>query len=130
MPNVTTRFHILIVEDEPSLLESIVDLLAFNGHVVSGAKNGIQALQRVREHLPDLIISDVMMPEMDGYQLVRQLRESPTTAQTPIILLSGHTSSYFIEEGLSLGANSFIKKPFELDDFLQVVDDVLAASRP
>jgi CheY-like chemotaxis protein len=128
MSDHAPRFRILIVEDEPSLLESIVDLLKFRGHTVRGARNGIHALQCVQERLPDLVISDVMMPEMDGYQLVRRLRAAPATANTPIILLSGHTSPESIEEGLSLGASFFIRKPFEIEDFLQTVDELLAAA--
>lgn len=122
MTNAESQFHILVVEDEPSLLESIVDILTFEGYNVSGAKNGRLALEKIQEQIPNLIITDVMMPEMDGYQLVEQIRSNPATAATPIILLSGHVNAEFINGGLALGANMFIKKPFGLDELVHAVN--------
>lgn len=129
MTNLQTQSRVLVVEDEPSLLESIVDILTFEGHSVTGVKNGKLALAYIHTHLPDIVISDVMMPEMDGYQLVKIMRDDPVTAATPVILLSGHTDPDFINQGLALGANLFIKKPFQLEDLVNAMDRILKASR-
>lgn len=129
MSNLQTQSRVLVVEDEPSLLESIVDILTFEGHTVAGVKNGKLAVEYIQAYLPDIVITDVMMPEMDGYQLVKVIRDDPLTAATPVILLSGHTDPDFIREGLALGANLFIKKPFKLEDLVNAMDRILNASR-
>jgi CheY-like chemotaxis protein len=126
MAQEETRFRILVVEDESSLLESLVDILTYEGYEVSGVKNGLLALQDMHRHLPDVLITDVMMPGMDGFTLIRMLRANPNTSAIPIILLSGYTDPDLIHESLTLGANMFITKPFTMHHLIESVNHVLA----
>ena len=100
---------ILVVDDEPRMIRFIRMNLELEGYQVVEAKNGIQALEQVRQHLPDLVIMDVMMPEMDGFETLRMLREISTV---PVILLTVKADEEDRIQGLELGADDYITKPF------------------
>lgn len=100
---------ILVVDDEPRMIRFIRMNLELEGYQVIEAKNGIQALEQVRQHLPDLVIMDVMMPEMDGFETLRMLREISTV---PVILLTVKADEEDRIHGLELGADDYITKPF------------------
>ena len=100
---------ILVVDDEPRMIRFIRMNLELEGYQVIEAKNGIQALEQVRQHLPDLVIMDVMMPEMDGFETLRTLREISTV---PVILLTVKSDEEDRIRGLELGADDYITKPF------------------
>ena len=100
---------ILVVDDEPRMIRFIRMNLELEGYQVIEAKNGIQALEQVRQHLPDLVIMDVMMPEMDGFETLRMLREISTV---PVILLTVKSDEEDKIHGLELGADDYITKPF------------------
>lgn len=100
---------ILVVDDEPRMIRFIRMNLELEGYQVIEAKNGIQALEQVRQHLPDLVIMDVMMPEMDGFETLRMLREISTV---PVILLTVKSDEEDRIHGLELGADDYITKPF------------------
>lgn len=100
---------ILVVDDEPRMIRFIRMNLELEGYQVIEAKNGIQALEQVRQHLPDLAIMDVMMPEMDGFETLRMLREISTV---PVILLTVKSDEEDRIHGLELGADDYITKPF------------------
>ncbi|HSM58752.1 MAG TPA: response regulator transcription factor [Candidatus Sulfomarinibacteraceae bacterium] len=100
---------ILVVDDEPRMIRFIRMNLELEGYQVIEAKNGIQALEQVRQHLPDLVIMDVMMPEMDGFETLRMLREISTV---PVILLTVKADEEDKIHGLELGADDYITKPF------------------
>jgi len=108
---------ILVAEDSPTQAERVRLLLAKEGYRVDLAANGREGLERVRSSPPDLIISDVVMPEMDGYAFCQAVKTDEATKRIPFVLLTGKTSAQDILWGLTRGADNFIPKPFE-DDYL------------
>ena len=120
---------ILVVEDVPNILELLDVTLRFKGYPVVTAGNGEEALQIVPQEKPALVITDIMMPKMDGYTLDFNLRRNPETSQIPIIFLS---ATYVTPEdkafAMSLGAVSFMEKPVDTEDFLLTVAEVLTNS--
>lgn len=107
-------YRILIVEDEPGMIELLSVALEDEGFNISIANNGHQGLQKVETEDPDLIISDVMMPDMDGYEFCRQLRENPKTATIPFIFLTAKKDVSDRVRGLNYGADDYISKPFHV----------------
>jgi CheY-like chemotaxis protein len=118
---------ILVVEDIPNIRDLLSVTLRFKGYPVVTAENGEEALARISDERPALIISDILMPKMDGYAFVQKLRTNPETHDIPIIFLS---ATYTTPEdklfGLSLGASRFIEKPIDTEDFLLTVAELLA----
>src|SRR4030081_3656040 len=105
-----SRVHtILIVDDEPRILDSVRMNLELEGYQVFEASNGQEALDEVRRRLPDLMVMDVMMPEMDGFEALRELRKF---SAVPVILLTVKADERDVIHGLELGADDYIAKPF------------------
>src|ERR1043165_1006594 len=100
---------ILIVDDEPRILASLRMNLELEGYQVFEATNGQEALDEVRRRLPDLVVMDVMMPEMDGFEALRELRKF---SQVPLILLTVKADERDVIHGLELGADDYVSKPF------------------
>jgi DNA-binding response OmpR family regulator len=117
---------LLVVEDVPNILELLTVTLKFKGYPVVTATNGEEALQCIDRERPALIITDILMPKMDGFQLVQQLRKNPKTSQIPIIFLS---ATYVTPEdksfALKLGAVHFMEKPVDAQEFLLTIAEVL-----
>ena len=122
---------ILIVEDVPHILELLNVTLNFRGYPVITAANGQEALNVIAEDHPALIITDILMPKMDGYTLIQKLRSEPKTSQIPIIVL---TATYISPDdkafALSLGAVRFMEKPIDTEEFLLSVAEVLSMGIP
>jgi two-component system, OmpR family, alkaline phosphatase synthesis response regulator PhoP len=114
-------FQILVIEDELTVRENIVDLLETENYKVITTENGFRGLVWASEHVPDLIISDVTMPEIDGYDILRALRQSPITAAIPFIFLSALSSKSDIRYGMDLGADDYLTKPYTRADLLSAV---------
>ena len=112
---------ILVVEDAQSLRKDILEMLGFEGFQAVGAENGLIGVQRAREFLPDLIICDIMMPEMDGYGVLEELRKDSTTATIPFIFLTARTDRTDMRLGMELGADDFLTKPFHAVELLGTV---------
>ena len=111
--------RILIAEDDPATLDLIARALGKRGYQLEKAEDGRKALLLACEHTPDLVISDVMMPRMDGWEFVRSLRARPETAFTPVVFLTALDSAEHRLYGFNLGADDYIPKPFsprELDE--------------
>jgi CheY-like chemotaxis protein len=117
---------ILVVEDVPNVLELLEVTLRFKGYPVLTARNGQEALEKVASEHPALVITDILMPKMDGYALAHRLRTDPKTRQTPLIFLS---ATYVTPEdkqfAISLGAVRFIEKPIDTEEFLLTVAELL-----
>jgi DNA-binding response OmpR family regulator len=116
---------ILVAEDERDIRELIGFTLRFAGFEVVLTADGIEAIERAPEVQPDLILLDVRMPKMTGYEVCRQLKENPVTSTIPIVFLSAKGQEGEIKEGLDLGAVEYIVKPFAPDDLTNQVRDVL-----
>lgn len=118
---------ILVAEDEQDIQKVIKITLKFKGGFnVSFANNGLEVLDHVKQDKPQLIILDVMMPRMDGYETCRRLKADPDTSSIPVVFLTAKAQEKEIEEGLKLGAIDYIKKPFEPDEFVAKVKSILA----
>ena len=107
------RKKILIVEDEESLLKLESILLTSKGYEVRGVANGKAALEAVAEEAPDLILLDIMLPEIDGFEVCRRIKENPATSSIPIIMLTAKKSREDMARGESVGADWYITKPFK-----------------
>lgn len=115
--------HILIVEDEPSMLMGLEDNLEFEGYEVDSAADGLKGLKKIQERPYDLILLDVMLPGMSGFDICRQLRKSGNTV--PIILLTAKGEEIDKVLGLELGADDYITKPFSLRELIARIKAVL-----
>jgi DNA-binding response OmpR family regulator len=107
------RKTILIVDDEPDIRSILDILLKSDGYNTMLADSGKSALDQVAQKVPDLILLDIIMPDMDGYQVARQLRQDPATKNIPIIMVSARNEDIDEVLGLELGADDYIRKPFE-----------------
>jgi two-component system KDP operon response regulator KdpE len=116
------RHRILIVDDEPRMIRFIQMNLELEGYQVSSANNGFEALNKVRDDLPDLVILDVMMPDMDGFETLRLLRE---VSPVPVIMLTVKADEEDKVKGLELGADDYITKPFSPRELSSRVKAVL-----
>jgi DNA-binding response OmpR family regulator len=119
--------RLLVVDDDPVIVELLRINFEIEGFEVLCASGGEEGLRRARADHPDLVISDIMMPRLDGLQLLRQLRADPTTAGLPVVLLSAKAQHAEVEEGLALGAADYVTKPFDPLELLDRVNAVLAA---
>jgi DNA-binding response OmpR family regulator/cellulose synthase/poly-beta-1,6-N-acetylglucosamine synthase-like glycosyltransferase len=124
-PSAAT-FSILCIDDEESIRKLVTTALRRAGYEVITANNGHEALERLREAIPDLIISDINMPGMDGLSFLRELRSDASLKEIPLILLTALGDTADIEEGLNLGADDYLTKPFEMRELLARVRVKLA----
>ncbi len=122
---------ILVVEDVNHIRELLEVTLRFKGYPVVAAKNGEEALEMVREKHPSLVITDILMPKLDGFALAQRLRSDPATRDLPIVFLS---ATYITPEdkafGLQLGAVRFLEKPVDTEEFLLTIGEVLTKGLP
>ncbi len=113
---------ILVVDDEPNLVDLIRMTLEREGYIVLEAENGYKALQRLRESLPDLVLLDVMMPDMDGMETLKEIRAA---SNVPVIMLTVRASEQDKVHGLELGADDYMAKPFSHRELVQRIKAVL-----
>jgi two-component system, sensor histidine kinase and response regulator len=113
---------ILVVEDSPDLRDNIIEMLTLDGYETSGAENGRVGVQVAQELMPDLIVCDIMMPEMDGYDVLMTLRKDPETAGIPFIFLTARTEHIDRRQGMVLGADDYLTKPFNVQELLDSIE--------
>lgn len=118
--------RLLIVDDEPHLLRALEAFLSAEGFEVTTARSGAEALVKLAQGLPDLIISDIRMPGLSGYELARQLRDSSRTALVPIVFLTAKGESEDRIEGFRAGVDAYFTKPFIPGELLAVVNNILS----
>ena len=119
---------VLVVDDNPDLRLFIATNLA-DDYQVEMAQDGVEGLELARRWAPDLIVSDIMMPRMDGYELTRQVRKDPSLSQVPVILATAKSGGEAVEEGLEVGANDYLAKPFEIRELKARVSAQLRTRR-
>jgi DNA-binding NarL/FixJ family response regulator len=117
--------RLLVVDDEPNLLRAVAACLKAENYEVSTARSGHEALLQLAESVPDLVISDIRMPGIDGYKLARQLRGSPRTALVPIVFLTAKDETADRIEGFRAGIDAYLTKPFEPGELIAVVSAIL-----
>ena len=112
---------VLVIEDEEILRERILDILDTNGFSAVGAGDGRRGLQLAKEYVPELILCDIRIPELDGYEVLRALRQDPTTATIPFVFLTAENIQNVVRQGQVLGASGYLTKPFTTAQLLDVI---------
>ena len=120
--------QILLVDDEPNIVMSLEFLMRKNGYGVGIARNGGEALAAIRDVPYDLVLLDVMMPDVDGYQVCRQIRESPDRTATKVIFLSAKSQPADVQKGYEAGADLYIPKPFSTRQLMEKVRELLSGN--
>lgn len=113
--------RILIIEDMKDLRDDVVEMLNMEGFEAMGAENGLVGIEVARDKKPDLIVCDVTMPEMDGYGVLEEVRRDPETATIPFIFLTARTDRGNVRQGMVLGADDYLTKPFNVDELLDSI---------
>jgi two-component system, sensor histidine kinase and response regulator len=117
---------VLVIEDDGSIRDSLLDLLDAEDYTARGGENGLTGLRLVDEFKPDLIICDIMMPDLDGYSVYDRLQKNPATALIPFIFLTAKADRDDQRHGMSLGADDYVTKPFTRQEILQTIERQLA----
>lgn len=120
------KLTILVVDDEVGVRELLTDALTISGYEVLQSENGLAALEKIKTHKPNLLIIDVNMPMMNGFELVEKLRENGN--RTPVLMLSARTDQFDINRGLRIGADDYVTKPFGLEELTLRVKAILKRS--
>ena len=117
--------HVLIVDDDPTLLDMVQTFLTDEGYKTSTCKNGTEALERIASGGLDLVILDLKLPDVDGYEICKKVRQDPDTEDLPIIMLTGYTTVEDKIRGIEGGADDYITKPFNLSELKARIEMVL-----
>ena len=120
--------RVLVVDDEINIVRLIQVNLERHGYQVETANNGAQALAKIRENRPDLLVSDVMMPEMDGFELLANVRRDPTLMDLPVIMLTAKAQDKDVMEGYKTGADMYLTKPFNPAELIAFAKRILSSS--
>jgi DNA-binding response OmpR family regulator len=120
-----SKKRILLVDDEPDFVETVEFFLSGSDYQVFVAKNGKQALEQVKMNKPDLVLLDVMMPEMDGLEACKRLKKDSTTNSIPIIMLTAKGRKEDVVDAIAAGADSYVVKPFNLSDLVERIEEIL-----
>ena len=120
---------ILIIEDDPGTTRFLVYTLEQEGYKVLSAEDGLEGLKKARDEHPDLIILDIMLPGMDGYEICHRLRQKPETRTVPVLIVSGRARQDDKNIGLRMGADDYLSKPVDPQTILAKVETMLAATK-
>ncbi len=112
---------VLVVEDEEAVRNEISEILTMENFQVSSATNGLEGLIQAKRNKPDIIVSDIIMPFLNGYQFIQRIKKNPETESIPVIFLSAKTTKDDIRHGIYLGAVSYLTKPLSIDELLQTI---------
>ena len=116
--------RILLIEDNHSLREEILNVLELEGFETVTDENGRVGLERLKEGLPDVVLCDLMMPDMDGYETLQAIRSNPVTHRLPVILLTARDDDTCRTRGAELGADDNVTKPFKIPDLLRALEAI------
>ena len=119
------RPRVLLVDDYPDAREMYCEYLEFSGFEVVEAANGMEALQRATEEAPDIILMDLSLPVMDGWEATRRLKANPRTAGIPVVALTGHALAGISEGAIKAGCDAFVTKPCLPDDLVKEIRKIL-----
>ena len=118
--------RILVADDEPALLRLLEFVLGRRGYVIQGVTNGNAAVEVLKTESPDLVILDVMMPGLDGYEVLTFIRETPRLEGLPVVMLTARAQLNDIQRGLTLGADAYLAKPFDPEELFSVVESLVS----
>ncbi len=127
--NGETTARILVADNDEDILTLVSFRLERQGYEVLVARDGAEALERARAELPDLCVLDVMMPKLTGYDVTRELRADPRTADVPVILLTARVQEADVRNGYDAGADDYVRKPFAPQELRDRVAELLARRR-
>ncbi len=119
---------VLIVDDEPNILMSLDFLMRKEGYEVFVARNGTEALESIQNHLPDVVLLDIMMPDVDGYEICRFIKSNPETENSKVIFISAKSKESDIKKGYEIGADFYITKPFTNKQIVNKVKELFITS--
>ena len=125
---MANRYRILVIEDEPQMAELLKMRLEANNYEVIVAYNGIDGWRKLRTEKPDLILLDVMLPGMDGFQICKLIKHHTQYRNIPVIMLTARTDKEDIKTGKEAGADAYIAKPFDANILLQKIRELLGGS--
>ncbi|MEM1323587.1 MAG: response regulator [Bacteroidota bacterium] len=117
--------RILLIDDHSPNLENLTEILEMEGYQVFFSHNGEEGILLTKAQLPNLVISDIKLPGIDGFELIKQLKANPSTQQIPILLLSAFSEKSMINKGLELGAKGYLVKPFGMEEMLITVQKII-----
>ncbi|MBD2451447.1 response regulator [Nostoc sp. FACHB-152] len=117
---------ILVIEDEIQICSNIQEILSLSDYITVAANNGLEGLKLAKSEKPDLICCDVMMPGLDGYEVLKALRQDPVTESIPLILLTAKVERGDLRQGMELGADDYLTKPFTPEELLKAIEMRLA----
>jgi DNA-binding NarL/FixJ family response regulator len=118
--------QLLLVDDEPGLREAVKDYLQESGFTVQVASNAHQGWELLQQSTPDLVISDIMMPQVDGYQFLKQMREDPRFQTLPVVFLTAKGMTTDRIQGYQAGVDAYLPKPFDPDELVAIIENLLA----
>jgi twitching motility two-component system response regulator PilG len=122
--------RILVVEDEESLLKLESILLSSKGYNVTGVMDGKSALEEIAANKPDLVILDIMLPEIDGFEVCRRIKENPETSGIPVVMLTAKKNSQDVARGTEVGAAAYLTKPFKSAKVIEVIEGLIGTDLP
>lgn len=122
---MTATKKILVVDDDPYILMSLEFLMKKNGYDVMVARNGTEALDIVEKQVPHIVLLDIMMPDVDGYEICKHIRKTPELKQTKVVFMSAKTKEADIQKGYDLGAALYITKPFSTRELVKQIKELL-----
>ena len=120
-----TKSRILLVDDEPDIVETVAFMLRARNYTVSVASGGLEGIGKAKDELPDLILLDIMMPDMDGYDVCRKLRAEDDTKHIPVVMLTARDESEALLKSHSVGADDYVVKPFSLPALIDKLEKFL-----
>ena len=123
-----SKYNLLMVDDVPLNLLVVTKMLTRFNFRIRTAANGVEALEKMAEDKPDLVLLDILMPQMDGFEALQRIRSNPDTKDTRVVILSALNSTEDIVKGFNLGANDFITKPIIMEKLISCVSDQLRLS--
>ena len=119
---------ILIIEDNQEIRDNTSEILELYGYNVIPAENGKEGIEKATKQAPDLILCDIMMPEVDGYTVIRELKSNPTTSSIPFIYLTASGERNEVEMAMNMGACGYLRKPFEPRELTELVNKQMLRS--
>ncbi len=126
-PETRNPKRVLIAEDEPSIVLSLEFLLQGAGYEVTIARDGNEALRLAARIRPDLIVLDIMLPLLDGFEVCRHVRANSTLAHTKILMLTARGHENAVEQSLRLGANNYLTKPFSTRELVKIINELISS---
>ncbi len=123
-----SKYNLLMVDDVPLNLLVVTKMLTRFNFRIRTAANGVEALEKMAEEKPDLVLLDILMPQMDGFEALQRIRSNPNTKDIRVVILSALNSTEDIVKGFNLGANDFITKPIIMEKLISCVSDQLRLS--